>query len=102
MRKILPYILTVLLLTSCGHTPTRAERIEKAATEYLQRTTYPMSDYTIVSKEIESSDNTFMGFVGYRCTISNHYSAYKVVFVGVKGDSIVYVGTSEDMAKWFI
>ena len=98
MRHTATLILLVLFLCSCSHTPTRAELIEQKATEYLQRTTHPMNDYCVVAKGTESKDSIFVGFVGYRCMIADQYSIYRVVFVGVKGDSIVYVGTNEETA----
>lgn len=99
MRHTTTLLLFVFFLCSCTHTPTRAELIEQKATEYLQRTTHPMSDYCVVAKDTESKDSIFVGFVGYRCAIEGQYSIYKVVFVCVKGDNIVYVGTNEETAN---
>lgn len=98
MRHTATLLLFVFFLSSCTHTPTRAELIEQKATTYLKRTTHPMTSYTIVGKGTQSDDSIFVGFVGYRCMIADHYSIYRVVFVGVKGDSIVYVGGNEDIA----
>jgi len=98
MRKLLLLTVAVALL-SCSHTPTRPERMEKAATEYMRRTTKPLKSHVIEAECLESGDTQFVGFVGYRCTIDNTLSAYKVVFVGVRGDSIVYVGNSEESAN---
>ena len=98
MKYCLILLLTISLV-SCTHTPTRAEIIEQKATAYLTRTTKPMSSYTIVGKGTQSDDSIFVGFVGYRCMIADQYSIYRVVFVGMHGDSVVYVGTNEEAAK---
>ena len=98
MRHTATLLLFVLFLCSCTHTPTRAERMEDKAAEYLQRTTHPMTDYVVAAKNLETNDTNFMGFISFKCIIGNQYSIYKIVFVSVKGDSIVYVGPSEETA----
>lgn len=99
MKRIFTLLLLTAILSACSHTPTRSEIIEQKATAYLTRTTKPMSSYTIVGKGTQSDDSIFVGFIGYRCSIENNYSIYKVVFVGMHGDSVVYVGTNEETAK---
>jgi hypothetical protein len=99
MRKILLLTLFIISL-SCTHAPTRADRMERQATDYLQHTTKPLKAYPIVAESTESPDTLFVGFVGYRCSIDRDLSVYKVVFVGVQGDSIVYVGNHEGTARF--
>jgi hypothetical protein len=98
MRKILPLLITALLAVSCATTPTRSERIEDAARKCLLNQPEPISAYTIVAKDTESDEDTMLAFVGYRCTIADEYSVYKVIFIGVQGDNIVYVGTDKEWA----
>ena len=98
MKYLLTLLLTLSFL-SCSDTKTRSEVMEEMATEYLRLTTPNMDYYAIVGRDTESKDSVFIGFVGYLCTMERHYSTYKVVFVGMHGEKVVYVGTSEEAAK---
>lgn len=96
--KLITLLLTTIVLFSCNHPQTRGDRMESKATEYIKRTTHPLKDYIIAAEHVESNDTNFLGYVGYRCAITEQYEVFKVVFVAVQGEDIVYVGPHEETA----